>query len=182
MKATGIVRRIDELGRVVIPKEIRRTLRIKEGDPLEIFTDRDELMLKKYSPIATLEKFSKATARSLNDLSGKLAVICDTDGVLHAYGEGKKDLDGKTLSEDMEKILKERRSYIANAAEGGDILPLTNNGQEEGITAQVIVPIVSGGDCLGAVAVLSKESGARMNANAMNLARLTSDILANQFE
>ena len=89
MKATGIVRRIDELGRVVIPKEIRRTLRIKEGDPLEIFTDRDELMLKKYSPIATLEKFSKATARSLNDLSGKLSLICDTDGVLHAFGHLK---------------------------------------------------------------------------------------------
>ncbi len=181
MKATGIVRRIDELGRVVIPKEIRRTLRIKEGDPLEIFTDRDELMLKKYSPIATLEKFSKATARSLNDLSGKLSVICDTDGVLHACGEGKKDLDGKTLSEEMERILKERRSYIANAAEGGDILPLTNT-REEGVTAQVIVPIISGGDCLGAVAVLSKEDGATMNANEMNLARLTADILANQFE
>ncbi len=181
MKATGIVRRIDELGRVVIPKEIRRTLRIKEGDPLEIFTDRDELMLKKYSPIATLEKFSKATARSLNDLSGKLSVICDTDGVLHACGEGKKELDGKTLSLEMERILKERRSYMANAAEGGDILPLTNN-HDEGVTAQVIVPIISGGDCLGAVAVLSKEEGARMNSNEMNLARLTADILANQFE
>ncbi len=181
MKATGIVRRIDELGRVVIPKEIRRTLRIKEGDPLEIFTDRDELMLKKYSPIATLEKFSKATARSLNDLSGKLAVICDTDGVLHAFGDGKRDFDGKALSEDMDRILKERRSYIANAAEGGDVLPITNT-REEGITAQVIVPIVSGGDCLGAVAVLSKEEGARMNANEMNLARLTADILAHQFE
>ena len=180
MKATGIVRRIDELGRVVIPKEIRRTLRIKEGDPLEIFTDRDELMLKKYSPIATLERFSKATARSLNDLSGKLAVICDTDGILHAFGDGKKDLDGKTLSPDMDKILKERRSYIANAAEGGDILPITSD--MEGVTAQVIVPIVSGGDCLGAVAVLSKEDGARMDANEMNLARLTADILANQFE
>lgn len=179
MKATGIVRRIDELGRVVIPKEIRRTLRIKEGDPLEIFTDRDELMLKKYSPIATLEKFSKATARSLNDLSGKLAVICDTDGILHAYGDGKKDLDGKPLSEDMDRIMRERRSYIANAAEGGDIVPLTN---EEGITAQVIVPIVSGGDCLGAVAVLSKEEGAKMDGADMNLARLTADILANQFE
>ena len=179
MKATGIVRRIDELGRVVIPKEIRRTLRIKEGDPLEIFTDRDELMLKKYSPIATLERFSKATARSLNDLSGKLAVICDTDGILHAYGDGKKDLDGKPLSEDMDRIMRERRSYIANAAEGGDIVPLTN---EEGITAQVIVPIVSGGDCLGAVAVLSKEEGAKMDGADMNLARLTADILANQFE
>ena len=181
MKATGIVRRIDELGRVVIPKEIRRTLRIKEGDPLEIFTDRDELMLKKYSPIATLEKFSKATARSLNDLSGKLAVICDTDGVLHAFGDGKREFEGKGLSGDMDRILRERRSYIANASEGGDILPITNMG-EEYATAQVIVPIVSGGDCLGAVAILSKEEGARMGANEMNLARLTADILAHQFE
>ena len=181
MKATGIVRRIDELGRVVIPKEIRRTLRIKEGDPLEIFTDRDELMLKKYSPIATLEKFSKATARSLNDLSGKLAVICDTDGVLHACGEGKKDLDGKILSQDMEKILRERRTYIANASEGGNILPLTDE-YNEGITAQIIVPIISGGDCLGAVVVLSKESGAKMDGGDMNLAKLTADILANQFD
>lgn len=181
MKATGIVRRIDELGRVVIPKEIRRTLRIKEGDPLEIFTDRDELMLKKYSPIATLERFSKATARSLNDLSGKLAVICDTDGVLHAFGDGKKELDGKSLSEDMDRILKERRSYIASVAEGGDILPLTS-AREEGVTAQVIVPIISGGDCLGAVAVLSREDGARMDENEMKLAKLTADILANQFE
>ena len=181
MKATGIVRRIDELGRVVIPKEIRRTLRIKEGDPLEIFTDRDELMLKKYSPIATLERFSKATARSLNDLSGKIAVICDTDGVLHAYGEGKKELDGKTLSAEMDKILKERKSYMANSVEGETLLPLTASG-EEGVTAQVIVPIVSGGDCLGAVAILSKEENARMEGSDMNLARLTADILANQFE
>ena len=181
MKATGIVRRIDELGRVVIPKEIRRTLRLKEGDPLEIFTSHDELMLKKYSPIATLERFSKATARSLNEMSGKLAVICDTDGVLHSYGDGKKDLDGKTLSEEMDRVLKERRSYIANAAEGGDVIPITTS-REEGVTAQVIVPIVSGGDCLGAVAILSKEEGAKMDGSDISLARLTADILAHQFE
>ena len=92
MKATGIVRRIDELGRVVIPKEIRRTLRIKDGDPLEIFTERDELMLKKYSPIAALEKFSEGTTKSLNDLSGYLAVLCDTDEILYAAGDGRKEL------------------------------------------------------------------------------------------
>ena len=74
-------------------------------------------MLKKYSPIATLEKFSKATARSLNDLSGKLAVICDTDGVLHAFGEGKREFEGKSLSEEMDRILRDRRSYIASIAE-----------------------------------------------------------------
>lgn len=180
MKATGIVRRIDELGRVVIPKEIRRTLRIKEGDPLEIFTERDELMLKKYSPIRTLDQFSDATAKSLNDLSGKLTVICDTDEILHAYGEGKKELDGKHLSDDMDKILRDRKSYVASTAEGGDILPITTS-REEGITAQVIVPIVSGGDCLGAVAVLSKEVGEKLNAEIISLARLTADILAGQF-
>ena len=116
MKATGIVRRIDELGRVVIPKEIRSTLRLKSGDPLEIFTDRDELMLKKYSPIASLEKFSEGTAKSLSDLSGHIAVICDTDGVLHASGRGQREFDGKNLSHNMEKILRDRKSYIANVA------------------------------------------------------------------
>lgn len=181
MKATGIVRRIDELGRVVIPKEIRRTLRIKEGDPLEIFTDRDELMLKKYSPIATLERFSEATARSLNDLSGKLAAICDTDEILYAYGEGKRDLDKKQLSEEMDKILKDRRSYTASLAEGGTILPVTASSEPD-ITAQIIVPIVSNGDCLGAIILLSKESGEKMGNNDLNLARLTAEILANQFE
>ena len=138
-------------------------------------------MLKKYSPIATLERFSEATVKSLNDLSGKLAMICDTDEILCACGEGKKELDGKNLSEEMDRILKERRSYIANAAEGGDILPITSS-REEGITAQVIVPIVAGGDCLGAVAVLSREEGAKLDNNVMNLVRLTADILANQFD
>ena len=156
MKATGIVRRIDELGRVVIPKEIRRTLRIKDGDPLEIFTDRDELMLKKYSPIATLEKFSEGTTRSLSDLSGCLAVICDTDEILYASGEGRKELARKQISSRLEQVMKERRSYIANLAEGGDIVPLTEDGAGT-ITAQIIVPIVSGGDCLGAVSLLSAE-------------------------
>ena len=181
MKATGIVRRIDELGRVVIPKEIRRTLRIKEGDPLEIFTDRDELMLKKYSPIATLERFSNATARSLHDLSGKLAVIMDTDEVLYAYGEGKRELDGKHLSEEMDKILRDRRSYTANAVEGGKILPPVRSASDE-YTAQIIVPIVSGGDCLGSIILLSRDEGMKMSAGDLNLAKLTAEILANQFD
>jgi AbrB family transcriptional regulator (stage V sporulation protein T) len=181
MKATGIVRRIDELGRVVIPKEIRRTLRIKEGDPLEIFTDRDELMLKKYSPIATLEGFSEATAKSLNQLSGKLAVICDTDGVLHAAGDGRKELEGRHLSPEMDKVLKDRRSYTANLIENGEILPVTTPANEN-VTAQIIVPIISNGDCIGAVAVLSKDENEKMDDNLLNLVRLTAEILSNHFE
>lgn len=183
MKATGIVRRIDELGRVVIPKEIRSTLRLKSGDPLEIFTDRDELMLKKYSPIASLEKFSEGTAKSLSDLSGHIAVICDTDEVLHASGKGQRVFDGKSLSDKMEKILRDRKSYIANLSEGGDVVPITSESENENkVTAQIIVPIVCNGDCLGAVALVSCEQGAKIEAGACKLAQLSATILANQFE
>lgn len=181
MKATGIVRRIDELGRVVIPKEIRSTLRLKSGDPLEIFTDRDELMLKKYSPIATLEKLSQGTAKSLSELSGHIAVICDTDEVLHASGKGQRVFDGKGLSNKMEKILRERKSYLANLSEGGDVVSITDEG-DGGVTAEVIVPIVCNGDCLGAVALISTEQGAKIENSACKLAQLSATILANQFE
>ena len=181
MKATGIVRRIDELGRVVIPKEIRSTLRLKSGDPLEIFTDRDELMLKKYSPIASLEKFSEGTVKSLSDLSGHIAVICDTDEVLHASGRGQRDFDGKSLSGHKKKILNDRKSYIANLSEGGDVVPICDNQNSE-VTAQVIVPIVCNGDCLGAVALISCEQGAKIESSACKLAQLSANILAGQFD
>ena len=180
MKATGIVRRIDELGRVVIPKEIRRTLRIKEGDPLEIFTERDELMLKKYSPIATLDKFSETTAKSLNELSGLLTVIADTDEVLSACGEGKREV-GRHLSREMDKVLKDRRSYLADRGEGGKILPVTEDEENGNYYAQLIIPIVSGGDCLGAVILLSVKEGVKIENSAIKLAQLTSEMLANQF-
>ncbi len=181
MKATGIVRRIDELGRVVIPKEIRRTLRIREGDPLELFTDRDELMLKKYSPIASIERFAEGTAKSLNEQSGYLAAITDTDSVLSAAGTNKKALIGKTVSSALTDLMNTRRNYLANKSEGGEMLTLTEDG-ENNYTAQVAVPIVSNGDCLGAVLLLSAEEGAVMEASAVKLARLTADIIANQFE
>ena len=180
MKATGIVRRIDELGRVVIPKEIRSTLRLKSGDPLEIFTEKDELMLKKYSPIASLEKFSEGTAKSLSELSGHLAIVCDTDEVLHAAGSGKRDVAGKAISSKLDRIMQERRSYVANLSEGGDIVPICEGSAP--ITAQIIVPIVVNGDCLGVVALVSYEQGAKMEPGACKLAQLSATILANQFE
>lgn len=181
MKATGIVRRIDELGRVVIPKEIRRTLRIREGDPLELFTDRDELMLKKYSPIASVERFAEGTVKSLNEQSGCLAAICDTDAVLSVSGMGKKVLLGKTVSEKVAEVMTSRRSYLANKAEGGEVVPVVKDAETE-YTAQIIVPIVANGDCLGAVILLSQEEGAILEAASVKLARLTADIIANQFE
>lgn len=181
MKATGIVRRIDELGRVVIPKEIRNTLRLKSGDPLEIYTQRDELTLKKYSPIASLDKFSEGTAKSLSDMSGHLAVICDTDGVVCAVGAGKRDFIGRTLSKKMDEIMGQRKLYVANAVDGERTLPVCD-GVENLITAQVIAPIVTGGDCLGIIALISMENGAKMDVNAQKFTRLSADILARQFE
>ncbi len=180
MKATGIVRRIDELGRVVIPKEIRRTLRIREGDPLELFTDRDELMLKKYSPIASVERFSEGTAKSLHEQSGFLAAITDTDNVLHAFGTGRKALLGHGVSDELTELMAARRSHLACLSEGGRILPVVQGG-EGTFTAQLIVPIVAGGDCLGSVILLSEENGAVMEASCIKLARLTADIIASQF-
>ncbi len=181
MKATGIVRRIDELGRVVIPKEIRSTLRLKSGDPLEIFTERDELMLKKYSPIASLEKFSEGTAKSLNELSGLASAIADTDEVLHASGRERREFEGKKLSPAMDKILKERKSYVANLIEGGKIVPILEE-QSTQMTAQIIVPIVCNGDCLGAVVLFSDEKGAKIEPSCIKLAQLSANILAGQFE
>ena len=114
MKATGIVRRIDDLGRVVIPKEIRRTLRIREGDPLEIFTDREgEIILKKYSPIGELGTFAKQYAESLAQVSGLMVCITDRDAVIAAAGGAKKDYMGKAVSQELEDIIQERENIQA---------------------------------------------------------------------
>ena len=100
MKATGIVRRIDDLGRVVIPKEIRRTLRIREGDPLEIFTDRDgEVIFKKYSPIGELTSFAAQYAETLHKTCDMMVIICDRDSVVASGGVSKKEYSDNALSE-----------------------------------------------------------------------------------
>ena len=115
MKATGIVRRIDDLGRVVIPKEIRRTLRIREGDPLEIFVDRDgEVILKKYSPISELGDFAKEYAEALFDSLGNPVLICDRDTVIAVAGGSKKEYLNKNISDIVEKTMEDRNSVIVN--------------------------------------------------------------------
>ena len=119
MKATGIVRRIDELGRVVIPKEIRRTLRIREGDPLEIFTDREgEVILKKYSPIGELGDFAKEYAESLQLALGMTAAVCDKDTVIAASGPCRKELMDKPIHSDLEELM-DRRGRLCVGSDGG---------------------------------------------------------------
>lgn len=119
MKATGIVRRIDDLGRVVVPKEIRRTLRIREGDPLEIFTDREgEIILKKYSPIGELSAFAKQYAESLSQVLECLVGICDMDQVVaKQLGNGKKEIQDEDITGELGEFLKERKTRNAKAGE-----------------------------------------------------------------
>ena len=111
MKATGIVRRIDDLGRVVIPKEIRRTMRIREGDPLEIFTDRDgEVIFKKYSPIGELGDFAAQICDSLHRSTDAIAAVCDRDSIIAVSGASKRDFIDKRVSPALERVMESRGS------------------------------------------------------------------------
>lgn len=153
MKATGIVRRIDDLGRVVIPKEIRRVLRIKEGDPLEIFTERDgEVIFKKYSPIGELGDFASCYAETLSKTSGSAAVITDKDNVIAVSGVPKKELAEKRVSHALEKLMDEKTSFIMKS--GGDKLPVIDGGDK--YMASVVYPIISEGDTIGSVVLLNE--------------------------
>ena len=159
MKATGIVRRIDDLGRVVVPKEIRRTLRIGEGDPLEIFTDREgEIILKKYSPIGELSAFAGQYAESLAQTAGCLVCICDMDQVVAASG-GTQIL-----------------------ARSGDISYIKVTADMKDYCDEVICPIICEGDVIGAVAMLNKDEKRRFGEVEQRVAYSAADFLGRQME
>ena len=181
MKATGIVRRIDDLGRVVIPKEIRRTLRIKEGTPLEIFTDREgEIILKKYSPIGELNIFAKEYAEALAQSSGMVACITDHDQVVAAAGQGSREYMGKPISKAFEETISERGSVFAN---GNDRhrSPVTQE-QREPLYSQIMQPIISAGDAVGSVLLLGKNERDVMGESEKMLIRTASGFLGRQME
>ena len=158
MKATGIVRRIDELGRVVVPKEIRRTLRIREGDPLEIFTDRDgEIILKKYSPIGELGSYAQEFVHSLNKTFSVHAAICDKDVFIACSSAIKRELNEKPVSGDIEEAII-NRTPVQYSAEYGDMIRILDNDGKESFTGVSIAPIIALGDPIGAVVLLNREN------------------------
>ena len=150
MKATGIVRRIDDLGRVVIPKEIRRTMRIREGDPLEIYTDRDgEVIFKKYSPIGELHAFATEYAETLQKTSGMPIFICDRDAIIAVSGASKREYIDRKISNSLEQIIDSRSLYQRDS--GKETIALTDDG---GHYVSCAMPIISEGDIVGCVASL----------------------------
>lgn len=182
LKATGIVRRIDDLGRVVIPKEIRRTLRIREGDPLEIFVDRDgEVILKKYSPIGELGDFAKEYADSLYEAIGHIALIADRDTVIAVSGAPKKEFLNKPVGILLEKSMDDRKTLVFNRGEHrkGSVI---GDDEEDKFVAEVIAPIIAEGDPIGAVILCSREADARMTEMEIKLAETAAGFLAKQME
>lgn len=179
MKATGIVRRIDDLGRVVIPKEIRRTLRIREGDPLEIFVDRDgEVILKKYSPIGELGDFAKEYADSLAESLGHIALITDRDVVIAVSGTTKKEFMDKAIGTDVERSMEERKTIVNTTPGEFQIL----RDRTERFTSRVIAPIIAAGDPIGTVMILSREENVKMGDLETKMAETAAGFLAKQME
>ena len=181
MKATGIVRRIDELGRVVIPKEIRRTLRIRESDPLEIFTDREgEIILKKYSPIGELSTFAKQYAECLSQVSGCLACVCDMDQIIAVSGTGKKEFHDQHISPQLQRVLEGRNQITANSGERS-FIPIIH-GQQEEYVWEIIAPIVCEGDVVGGVILLSKDSKKKPAEVEQKISACAASFLGKQME
>ena len=155
MKATGIVRRIDDLGRVVIPKEIRRTMRIREGDPLEIYTDREgEVIFKKYSPIGELSSFAMQYAEALWKTCGVSVIICDRDAVIACAGVPKKEYLEKKVSDELEDVMNGRSLFVAADGEGVGAVY-----DSDTYSVGCAMPIINEGDVIGCVAALHASDG-----------------------
>ncbi len=177
MKATGIVRRIDDLGRVVIPKEIRRTMRIREGDPLEIYTAADgEVIFKKYSPMGEMSQTAVQFADALSKHTELPVIITDRDHCIAAAGTPKREAIDRRISSGLEELMEGRRSFVCS--EGKSLTAL------EGLERTVAVahPIICAGDVLGTVILLSDETGRRPSETDTKLTAITANFLAKQME
>lgn len=178
MKATGIVRRIDDLGRVVIPKEIRRTLHIRDGDPLEIYTEKDgEVIFKKYSPVSELSDFAAKICESLYKSGDAIAVICDRDSVIACAGTPKKELADKRISEELTTLMESRKVY---RAETGAAMPLTDSGSDYFVS--VAAPILSEGDLMGCAIFVTKTGGEVPSEVQAKLVATVASFLGKQME
>ncbi len=178
MKATGIVRRIDDLGRVVIPKEIRRTMRIREGDPLEIYTNSEgEVIFKKYSPINEMSESAASAAEVIHKLGSAPVVIFDRDHVVAVSGVQKKEYAERRLSTGLEELLDTRKSWTYDG-DGKPILPV------EGVSKNAIAisPIIASGDIAGAVCFLAPEANSKGTQLQLTLSQTAAMFLGRQLE
>lgn len=181
MKATGIVRRIDDLGRIVIPKEIRKTLRIREGTPLEIFTDRHgEIILKKYSPVGELNTFAQEYAEALAETTGFTVCITDRDSVVAASGAGERELAGKGISPELEELICKRERRVFNGKER-EQFPVVSDQKAE-FTGKIIEPVVSACNVIGSVILMGKNENPAPGEKELLLVKTAACFLGRQME
>ncbi len=179
MKATGIVRRVDDLGRIVIPKEIRRTLKIREGDPLEIYTEKDGgVIFRKYSPMGDLQDFAAQICESIGTNTGHIAAVADRDAIIALAGAPKRELVDKPNSQALEKLMEQRKNYryvpgesLIRASEGSDKYHLG-----------VASPILSQGDLMGCVMLLLGEDRKPLQEADQKLVQTVAGFLGKQME
>ncbi|HBK69384.1 MAG TPA: stage V sporulation protein T [Firmicutes bacterium] len=183
MKATGIVRRVDDLGRVIIPQKIRRTLRIREGDPLEIFVGHeDEVIFKKYSPIGQLGDFAKKYADALHETTGHISMIADRDVIIAVSEANQREYRGKNIGLAVEQALEERATLIMNELQPADdnVYVIQDGYSKYAIKSQVIAPIITQGDPIGAVIIVTKDAGVKLGDMEVKLAETAAGFLAKQ--
>ena len=175
MKATGIVRRIDELGRVVIPKEIRRTQRIRRGDPLEIFTTGEgEVIFKKYSPVGELHGVAVQYVEVLSRSFALTAFVADRDRILAAAGAGRRDLADQPL----ERVMESRKPYLSEGDPEHVLLPC------EGSLRPLLCawPIIAAGDVTGVVGLLAEDRAQQPDPAQQKAVAVAAAFLAKQME
>lgn len=181
MTLAGIVRRIDDLGRVVVPKEIRRTLRIREGDPLEIFTDKDgEIILKKYSPIGELGAFAQQYVEAAAQIIGHAVCVSDRDQIIAVAGAPKKDFIGKVLHKELEEAINDREAILARKGEKKYIRILSNSDEE--YYGEIVQTILCEGDAIGAVIILSRTESEVLGEAERKAAVIAANFLGKQME
>ena len=179
MKATGVVRRVDDLGRLVIPREIRRTLHIREADPIEIFTGPDqEIILKKYSPVGEMSDTARQLSDVLSQTSGLTACICDQDHILCAAGKYAKELQDQEITPELHRLLLLRKTFRASNTDREYICPAASV-SEKHFSEELLCPVLSGGDPTGAVLLLAPDS-ARLEASDIKLASAAALLLSRQ--
>ena len=181
MKATGIVRRIDDLGRIVIPKEIRKTLTIKEGDPLEIYVDKNEIFLKKYSPIVSFNDIVNDLAKSLYSLTNYSVMILDGESVIAGEGEAKEFVN-MPISKEAVKIMQESKSFSISEEDNLKVIKLSNDINED-FKSQLIVPILTKKqECIGLISLLDTNPKTKFGAIEIRLCKYIAEILKGKIE
>ena len=179
MEATGVVPRVDDLGRSVIPKEIRRTLRMREGDPLEIFTDaQGGVIFRKYSPVGELSPFAAQYAEVLSRTANLPTLVCDREHVVAAAGVPRREYLERRVSPELEDCMQQRRGFTSARPAGTRLFPVEGVGR----AAAIVCPIIAESDVTGAVVALAPESGPVPGETEEKLLRVAAGFLASQLE